>query len=174
MTNPQERKAEEKRRRSLRGKVRVFRKIWGPGIEEMQFEGAPYADQAVNDAELVLHELAHQTLLPPNYTFSPGRMEKNDAFFTVQKYIVNLKSPFLQDLHEIKAIAIELVVSNKIGLGLDLDELLHAARINTKMFKYRPEQEMRAHIERAKKLQGVKFRAAMIVYLFNETKRSKS
>jgi hypothetical protein len=96
--------------------------IWGPELPA--FNSSPMFGTPLDTAEIVLHELAHQTLMPLGMTFSPGMMSKNqpqrslDAFETVNDWLGHLPA-YRRDLHEIRAIAIELLAGKKLHLPLD-------------------------------------------------------
>lgn len=149
----------------------VFREIWGEDPKYMRFIGSPHEGEITDDAEIILHELAHQTLLPKTITFNPRYMGYK-AWGEVNKHIDSLKLHSLQDLHEIKALAIELLVSRRLRLGIRLGQLSASAKSNTQLFKRR-----RTHLERlvvkATKLQSVRSRADSIVYFITQFRRGK-
>lgn len=150
---------------------RVFKKIWGPNVKDILFEGSPHEGETLNAAEIITHELAHQTLMPAGYVFPPGSMEKSSAWSQVQEYLGLLRPRFLADVHEVKALAISLLVSDVLKMGLSEDKLLNSALLNTQFFRYHKVERLARAVNKAKKLKSIQFKAEMIVYLFDETRR---
>jgi hypothetical protein len=164
-------KYELREQKRLERLTETFRKIWGEDSRHMRFIGSPHEGEITDDAEIILHELAHQTLLPNDITFSPGYMGYQ-SWEEVNKHIENLPLCALRDLHEVKALAIELVASRKLRLKITVGQLSASAKQNTQLFKHR-----RTHLERlilrATKIQGVRNRADSIVYLVTQFRKGK-
>lgn len=164
-------KYELKEQKRLERLTNTFRKVWGEDSSHMRFIGSPHEDEITDDAEIILHELAHQTLLPNDTTFSPGHMGYH-SWGAVNTHIEGLRWAFLRDLHEIKALAVELLVSRKLRLGITSGQLSASAKSNTMLFKHR-----HTHLERlvlrAMKIQGVRNRADSIVYFITQFRRGK-
>jgi len=112
----------------LQRTVQVLMCIYGPAVPRSV--DAPHNDTPLEQAEAILHELAHQTLLPKEYTFTPGKMAS--AHTIVHGYLHSL--PFAeQDEHEIRAMAIELLVTRRLRMKVKRKELLKYSQENTEI-----------------------------------------
>ncbi len=148
--------------------IEVLRTIYGDK-HIPSFPGSPHEGTEVDGAEIVLHELAHQTLLPKDFVFQPGRM--GNAGQIVGDYI-GLLPKWRQDVHEIKAVAIELVAARLLDLRLWNKRIIENSQINSALFK-RGYWSYDRHlgrlynrlIRRAMWTEGVQFRAETIVSL---------
>ena len=116
---------------ALEEKIELFRKFYG--YQHIpHYDGSPHQHDQVDDAELVLHEVAHQALCPDDYHFESGHMR--DATEIVGYYIEQL-SNWQQDLNEIRALAIEFIVNRRMGLGLDRIRIIENAAKNTSCYR---------------------------------------
>jgi hypothetical protein len=107
--------------------IRLLEKTWGPGIPF--YIGSPHeGDKELDLAEVALHELAHQTLL-----FPPGRM--GGASEGVLDNWINELPPYQRDLHEIRALAIELLAARRLLLPLNEELVIGSGRKNTCLFR---------------------------------------
>jgi hypothetical protein len=147
--------------------IQTFRKIWGvrsiPPVQD-----SPYEDLDIDDMEIVLHELAHQTLLPAKYTFSIGRMRY--ATNEVDSHFIG-KPNFIKDLHEIHALAIELLVSRRLGIWFPSYKLLESAADNTELYNARDKKSFQRFgraVRKAMRLESVRFRVDVILTLFEK------
>ena len=152
--------------------VELLRKMYGYQYIP-HYIGSPYEKHPLDDAELVLHELAHQSLMPASsdYVFAPGYMK--DAMDVVGNYIHGLPL-WKQDLNEIRALAIEFDVSKRLGLGLDQHIIALNAAINTWHFKKESDfGRLVLAIRRAKGTFTVQFHADTIVESLNLLEEGK-
>lgn len=138
----------------------LFREIWGKGVPGLRFLGSPHEDDPMNDAELVLHELAHQTLMPVGVIFSPGAM--NHSIRWISGYLNKLPR-YRQDLHELKAVAIEILVGKRMGLCLNRRALVRGARRNSELFQKKSVKVVDRLIRRAQRLPHIQYRADTIM-----------
>jgi hypothetical protein len=140
--------------------VELFRKMYGYQYIP-RYDGSPYDEHPLDDAELVLHELAHQTLMPDGLCFAPGYMR--DAVEVVGYHIEALAN-WQRDLNEIKALAIEFVVSKRLGLGLDQYIIARNSVKNTECFGSESDfGRFVLAIRQAKRTLGVQCRADTII-----------
>lgn len=112
--------------------LELLRRLYGPGIP--RHKGSPYAGSPLDDAELVLHELAHATQIPGELPMRPGRMRPSWLSMTQ-----DLKSipRWLADRHEIRAVAITLGASRRLRLPLEWGCLVEAGAHNSyKAYKH--------------------------------------
>lgn len=153
----------------------VLRKIYGP--DRPSFFGSPHEGEVLDDGEIILHELAHQTLMPARFVFSPGHMA-ND-YDTVSDYIDKLPR-YQRDLHELRAISIELLVAKRLQLPLRRTSVTRAGFHNTALFKNLPitpgdecrgENRFTDAVARAQRTSKVQLRADIIMYLIEETRK---
>jgi hypothetical protein len=93
--------------------INLLRRIYGPGIP--WFMGSAYEGHALNDAELILHELAHMTQFDFGKRIPVGAMEPT------WKMIFDRTEAMAEDDaddHEVHAITVELLTSEALGLPL--------------------------------------------------------
>lgn len=161
MKRPNRRERRAQRREQL---TEILRKLYGYQYIP-HYAGSPHEGEELDDAELVLHELAHQTLMPEEFIFAPGNMRH--AVEEVGNYIETLPG-WMQDLNEIKTVAIEIIASRRLGLGINPFNLVENAAKNTS--KYRDRESFGSFVlavDRAKRTFGVQFRADSIVEMVN-------
>lgn len=91
----------------------LLRRIYGPGIP--WFLGSAYEGHAWNDAELILHELAHMTQFDFGKRIPVGDMEPT---WQMMFDAVQGKPTDEADYHEVHAITVELLTSHTLGLPL--------------------------------------------------------
>jgi hypothetical protein len=140
--------------------VELFRKAYGYQYIP-RYDGSPYDEHPLDDAELVLHELSHQTLMPDGIVFAPGYMK--DAVEVVGYHIEVLPN-WQRDLNEIKALAIQFTVSRRLGLGLNQYIIARNAVKNTECFQSESDfGRFVLAIRQAKKTLGVECRADTII-----------
>lgn len=92
---------------------RLLRRIYGPGIP--WFLGSAYEGHAWNDAELILHELAHMTQFDFGKRIPVGGMEPTWQMMFDQTEAMAEDDA---DDHEVHAITVELLASHALGLPL--------------------------------------------------------
>ena len=112
--------------------------------------------------------------LHPDFIFKIGGM--NRASDIVGDYISNLPR-FLKDVHEIRAVAIELIVARKLGLRLSVRKLIENSQFNTALYRskrYRKERskDYRRLVRLARKSHRVQFGADTIM-AFIDMQRKK-
>jgi hypothetical protein len=93
--------------------LQLLRRIYGPGIP--WFLGSAYEGHAWNDAELILHELAHMTQFDFGKRIPVGAMEPT---WQMMFDAVEGKPKDKADDHEVHAITVELLTSHALGLPL--------------------------------------------------------
>ncbi len=101
--------------------LQLLRRIYGPGIP--WFMGSAYEGHAFNDAELILHELAHMT------QFNFGKRIPVGAMEPTWKMIFDRTEAMAEDDaddHEVHAITVELLTSEALGLPLSRRLLISA------------------------------------------------
>lgn len=147
----------------------LMRSIWGPGYRSLRFIGSPHEGEVVEDTESILHELAHQTLMPSEQVFSPGAMDH--SFNWIGQYIDG-RSLYLQDLHEIKAVAIELLVSRRMRLRLNTHGIIRFAKRNTELFQRQPVKRLEKLIRRAMRLPHIQHRADTLMVFIAEQRKA--
>lgn len=155
------------------GTIELLRDIYGRDYIPT-YVGSVHDGEAVDDAEIVLHELSHQVQLHPDFIFKIGAMKR--ASDIVGDYISNLPK-FMKDVHEIRAIAIELLVARKLGLRLKVKALIENSQFNTALYRskrYRKERskDYRRLVRLAKSSERVQ-RCAETILIFIEEQRKK-
>jgi hypothetical protein len=110
--------------------IRVLETIYGPFIPT--YVGSTHEGEDINEAEIVLHELSHHTLLPPAYNFPRGEMAQ--YHHQVNEHLEKLNRVY-KDLHEIYAVAIEILTARRLKLQLNWKYLIRNSRQNTELFK---------------------------------------
>jgi len=154
--------------------INLLRDIYGRD-HIPSYVGSVHDGEELDDAELVLHELSHQVQLHPDFVFKIGGM--NRASDIVGDYISNLPK-FLKDVHEIRAVAIELIVARRLGLRFNVKGLIDNSQFNTALYRskrYRRERsaDYRRLVRLAKRSQRVQICAETIL-IFIEEQRNKS
>jgi hypothetical protein len=150
--------------------VELFRKIWGRDHEGLRFLGSPHEGDYRNDAELILHELAHQAIIPSTTHFAVGYLR--DAWEEVAEYI-SMRPVWEQDMHEIYAIAVELGVGQRLRMRLHRHHIVKNSMRNLQMdgLKRCNPKIYRRFIRRASKLERVQFAVDMIVGLVEKARK---
>lgn len=110
----------------------LIRAIYGQS-GTLRYSGSVHEGDEIDDVELTLHELSHQVLLP-SHCILLGDLKS--AVKEVQDYISNL-SGCLKDVHEIRAVAIEILVSRHWQLGIRERALIANSLDNTELFSDR-------------------------------------
>jgi hypothetical protein len=150
--------------------VDLFRKVYGYQYVP-RYHDSPHEGDDLDDAELVLHELAHQTLMPEEYVFTPGHMKW--AVEVVGNYIEQMPR-WQQDLNEVKTLAIEFIVNRRLDLGLDEFVIAEKAAQNSWGFqKVSDLGRWALAVQNAKKLFSVQIRAETICELLELVKEDK-
>lgn len=106
--------------------IQLLRRLYGPGIPT--YPGSPYEGEKINDAELVLHELAHMTQFAFEAPVPVGDMEPT---WKTMKDGLDEMSDEDADSHEVNAITIVLLVSRVLKLPLARDLLIDAGARNS-------------------------------------------
>jgi hypothetical protein len=118
----------------------LIRAVYGDAYVP-HYVGSVHEGSELDDVELTLHELAHQVLLPCRCILI-GSLK--DASETVQDYISDLPD-FLKDVHEIRAIAIEILVSRHWRVGINERALISSSLQNTELFSGKFSEEEWSH-----------------------------
>lgn len=147
--------------------IETLRQIYGSSYVP-RGPGSIHEGEELDDAELVLHELAHQTLLPPDYVFSPRNMKSAGSI--VDTYL-KTKPEWLRDIHELYAVAIELLVGRHYRLKLNEYGIIDEAYTNThyhlQIITLR-KQSWEGMVRRAMKTEKAIKRAETIIALISE------
>lgn len=113
--------------------IRLLRRLYGPGIPT--YPGSPYEGTALNDAELVLHELAHMTQFDFEGRVPVGDMEPTwKIMFDATDEMAKEDA----DQHEVEAVAIVLLTSGALSLPLARIPLVKAGARNTAQLRGEP------------------------------------
>lgn len=149
--------------------VELLRKIYGDKWVP-RFVGSPHEGEKIDDAELVLHELAHQALLPIGYRFNLGNMRTGNK--VVGDYIETLDR-WRQDMHEIYAIAVELNVAQSLGLRLSNYRIIEISRLkNSQLFSLGDYGRMyKRLVQRARRTLKVQRAADTVLALINGVRK---
>lgn len=131
--------------------LKRLQKIYGKGHSRLGFIGSPYEGRGnLNKAELILHELGHRALFP-----------KEKSFAQINQYL-DAVSPYLANLHEIKAAAIELLVAQSLNIDIELDGIGWVIAKNMVRPKA-TEEWVTARVEQAMKMSTIQRKADQIV-----------
>jgi hypothetical protein len=143
--------------------VRLLRRLYGPGIPT--YPGSPYAGTALNDAELVLHELAHMTQFDFEGRVPVGDMEPTwQVMFDATDEMAEEDA----DQHEVEAVAIVLLASGALGLPLARIPLVKAGARNTAQLRSEP-TKFDALVSEAEGAPAVRSAADQVVALIDLT-----
>jgi hypothetical protein len=151
--------------------IEVLRSLHGPGIPD--YPGSPHEGEEVDDAELILHELGHIVQNPKRFSIEAANI--NGESIALSAYIERL-SGWRSDLHEMRAVAIELVAARKLGLRLTGYRIIANSLRNTKLFykymasDYTKDQYSR-YIARIKRLPSTQRFANLIVAHVNQERK---
>jgi len=119
----------------------------------------------VDRCEVLLHELAHMRLL---------NLHPDEELWGVIDTCLKRRPPLFQALHEVRAIAIELEVAKRLGLGLNYFGVLWTGARNTPLIWDKclhSEARFRKLYRRARRTQKVQRLATQLVQEITSTGR---
>lgn len=130
--------------------------------------GSPHEKSHLDDGEIILHELSHQSLIPEG-RWNVGNMHED--WGDIGNYIA-MRPLWEQDIHEIYAVAIELEVNRRLRLGLWSEGLIsNSHRRNSQLLRGWPVKDYTRLIRRATKLNRVQRAADEVVDIIQVMKK---
>jgi hypothetical protein len=111
--------------------IRVLKTLWGNDATIPSYKGSPHEETYLDEAELILHELAHQVLIP-FICLTPRWV--GDTWYAAVGARIETCSHRMADFHEMRAVAIELVAAQKLGLRLVHYVIIENSANNTRFF----------------------------------------
>lgn len=142
--------------------------IWGP--MPPQFSGSPHEGDPIDRFEVVLHELCHHVMMPARFVFSRKNMKSAHGAVTMHLDRLNI---IWQEVHELYAVAIELIVGRRVKARLNWRSILANSQQNCQFLQDLSLEEYTKLVRRAKRTPLAQSKADIIVTLIQQTRKEQ-